>query len=117
MMCSGADFKEVFSFITEEYKEDKKETFNLVARVFRGGGFTKDYLYLAGFSQIHKLWKKGYDLTPLLIGKTNLKYYNTIVEMTERGFLTPPKYITECLENPKVEKNHSIYEYILDGLV
>lgn len=117
MMCSGADFKEVYHYIIDEYKEDKKETFNLVARVFRGGGFTKDYLYLAGFAQIHKLWKKGYDLTPLLIGKTSLKYYNTIVEMTERGFLTPPKYITQCLENPQTEKNHSIYEYILDGLV
>lgn len=116
-MCNGADFKETFYQIQKEYKIDKKDLFNLCTRVYRGGGFTKDYLYLAGFVDIYQKWKAGYDLSPLLIGKTSLKYYNTIVEMTEREYLKKPEFITECFENPVPEKNHSIYEYIIDGLV
>ncbi len=117
MMCLGADFVEVYNTILNDYKEDKRETFNLVARVFRGGGFTKDYLYLAGFTEIYHKWKSGYDLEPLLIGKTSTKYYNTIVEMIDREYLNQPKYITSCFQTPNLKGNHSIYEYIIDGLV
>lgn len=116
MMCNGADFKESYHHLLSTYREDKKYLFNLVARVYRGGGFTKDYLYLAGFVEIYKGWRQGYDLTPLLVGKTSLKYYNTIVEMIDRGLINKPKYLTQCFEHPTPEKNHSIYEYIIDGL-
>ncbi len=117
MMVGGAEFKETFYYLSKEYKEEKSELFNLVTRVYRGGGFTKDYLYLAGFCEMYKKWKLGYDLTPLLIGKTSDKHYNIIAEMMDRGFLNKPQYITECFENPVPEKNHEIYEYIVDGLI
>lgn len=116
MMCNGADFKETYHHLLSTYNSEKKHLFNLVARVFRGGGFTKDYLYLAGFTEMYKGWKQGYDLSPLLIGKTSLKYYNTIVEMMDRELINKPTYITQCFEKPTPEKNHSIYEYIIDGL-
>ncbi len=33
------------------------ESFNLTMRVFRGGGFTKDYLYLSGFRDMVTLYR------------------------------------------------------------
>ena len=52
-MCNGADFKSCFSMLTEKFKADIHFAFNLCVRVYRGGGFTKDYLYL----NFHKLFE------------------------------------------------------------
>ena len=84
--------------------------------MFRGGGFTKDYLYLSGFEKILKLWKSDIDLSPLLVGKTSIDFYDTIREMIQPEMITRPKYITKGILNPFEQKNNSIYEYILTGL-
>ncbi len=117
MMVKKKDFKTIFNYITTEYNIDKEEAFMLLTRVFRGGGFTKDFLYLKGFANFYKLWNSGYDLTPLLIGKTSIMHYQTIVEMMERKLLKKPKYISEALLNPQTHKNGTILEYIVNGLI
>jgi uncharacterized protein (TIGR02421 family) len=117
MMVKKSDFKTIFAYITNEYNVDKEEAFILLTRVFRGGGFTKDYLYLKGFANFYKLWNSGYDLTPLLIGKTSIKNYNTIVEMMDRKLIERPKFISEALLNPNTHKNGTILEYIVNGLL
>lgn len=116
MMCSGADFKECFNFIKQNHIPDSSEAFTLVTRVFRGGGFTKDYLYLTGFVKILRFWNNDNDLTPLLVGKTSLGFYNVIDEMIEREMLEKPKYLTKSFINPRVENNSDIYDYIFRGL-
>jgi len=117
MMVKKSDFKTIFNFITNEYDVDKEDAFILLTRVFRGGGFTKDFLYLKGFANFYKLWNSGYDLTPLLIGKTSIKNYSTIVEMMDRKLINRPKFISEALLNPKTSKNGAILEYIVNGLI
>ena len=116
MMCSGADFIECFKELINEYGLNPTEAFNMVIRIFRGGGFTKDYLYLSGFTKIYKLWRDQYDLTPLLVGKTSLPFYQTIEEMLDREMISKPNYLTKSILEPKTEKNSSIYEYIFSGL-
>jgi uncharacterized protein (TIGR02421 family) len=116
MMCSGADFIECFRTLIKEYNIEENEAFNIVTRVFRGGGFTKDYVYLSGFVKIYKLWTEQYDLTPLLVGKTSLPYFNTIEEMIGREMIAKPQWLTKSFLNPKLEDNNSIYDYILGGL-
>jgi uncharacterized protein (TIGR02421 family) len=116
MMCSGADFIECFHVLTNEYKTEPTEAFNMVTRVFRGGGYTKDYLYMSGFVKILRLWEENTDLTPLLVGKTSTHFYGTIEEMMGREMITPPKYITKSFLTPKNQKKSSIYNYIFSGL-
>lgn len=115
-MCNGADFKSCFSTLVNQYNADKDAAFKIVTRVYRGGGFTKDYLYLNGFSELFRFWKEGNDITPLLVGKTSIGFYNTIVEMIDRGIVEKPCFITESFENPKIEGNNILYNYILSGL-
>lgn len=117
MMVKKSDFKTIFNYITSEYNIDRDDAFMIITRVFRGGGFTKDYLYLKGFAHFYKLWNSGYDLTPLLIGKTSIKNYNTIVEMMERKLIRRPEFISEALLNPNTQKNGTILEYIVNGLI
>ena len=115
-MYNGADFMECYRLLHEEYKVEKESAFDLTTRVYRGGGFTKDHLYLSGFISILKAWEAGTDLAPLLVGKTSLPYLDTISEMIDRGMLQAPKYITQCLKNNE-HQNDPIYEYIISGLV
>lgn len=116
MLSRGADFKKTFRVLVNEYAMDVHEAFILVTRAFRGGGFTKDYLYLRGFRDLYQFWKRGNDLTPLLIGKTSLDFYPTIVEMIERGLLRKPTYVTRAFESPRRELNPAVYDYIVNGI-
>lgn len=116
MMCSGADFIECFNGLRNNYKVEAEEAFTIATRVFRGGGFTKDYLYLSGFVRMLRLWEDNHDLTPLLVGKTSILFYSTIEEMIGRGMISPPSIITKSFLKPKIEHNNSIYNYILSGL-
>jgi uncharacterized protein (TIGR02421 family) len=116
LMCNGADFKECFNSIVQDYKTDTNMAYNLVTRVYRGGGFTKDYLYLNGFSKLFKFWQEGNDLTPLLVGKTSISFYNTIVEMIDRNLIEKPQYITKSFQKPMIELNNVLFDYILSGL-
>ena len=116
LMANGADFKKTFRTLVNDYSMDVDDAFYLVTRVFRGGGFTKDFLYLRGFRDVHRFWKSGHDLSPLLIGKTSLEFYNTIVEMIDRGLLRKPTYMTRAFENPQTDKNDPIFEYIVKGI-
>jgi hypothetical protein len=62
------------------------------------------------------LWKSDTDLSPLLVGKTSIDFYDTIREMIQRGMISKPKYITKSILNPIEKKDTSIYEYILSGI-
>jgi len=115
-MCNGADFIDCFKLLTNEYATDIHEAFSIVTRVFRGGGFTKDYLYLSGFVKVYKMWENNIDLTPLLVGKTSINFYDTLKEMIARETLSPPQFITKSFVTPRTEKNSSIYPYIISGL-
>jgi uncharacterized protein (TIGR02421 family) len=116
MMCSGADFIECFNFLRNQHHVLPDEAFNITLRVFRGGGFTKDHLYLRGFVKVYKFWKDNNNIEALLIGKTSLNYINTIEEMIGREMVCKPKYITKSFVKPNMENNNPIYNYILSGL-
>ncbi|MDG1396205.1 MAG: flavohemoglobin expression-modulating QEGLA motif protein [Flavobacteriales bacterium] len=116
MMCSGADFIECYNFLVNDHNLDQDDAFSVVTRIFRGGGFTKDYLYLSGFVKILRMWENDSDLDPLLVGKTSLDFYHTISEMIQREMVQKPTYVTNSFTNPQVNKNDEIYKYILSGL-
>lgn len=116
MMCSGADFIECFNYLVNQQQVSNNDAYTIVTRIFRGGGFTKDYLYLVGFEKILKLWKSDVSLSPLLVGKTSLDFYNTIDEMIEREMIAKPKLITKSFEQPIDYESNGIYEYIISGL-
>jgi len=116
MICHGADFIECFHFLIDKQNVPPQDAYIIVTRIFRGGGFTKDFLYLSGFAKILKFWNAGNSLTPLLIGKTSLSFYETVYEMMERKMIAAPKFITKSFEQPQYQLIDPIYEYILSGL-
>lgn len=113
-MLQGYDFKQTFSFLMDSGELSDTQAFFMTARIFRGGGFTKDHLYLKGFKDILKYYNNNNNIENLLIGKTSIKYQSVINEMIERKIFLPPKYKTRSFTKP-VEPN-PIVKYILESM-
>ncbi|WP_371377654.1 flavohemoglobin expression-modulating QEGLA motif protein [Thalassotalea aquiviva] len=89
-MLEHGDFVKTFHTLMNEFELDKEFTFNLTTRVYRGGGFTKDYLYLTGFRDILNVAREQ-SIDNLLVGKTGLLDFDIVSEMIERGMITKPQ--------------------------
>lgn len=116
LMVGGADFVETYRHLTRELDMEANAAFSLTTRVYRGGGLTKDYLYLQGLREAFELWRNGQDLSPLLIGKCSMEFYDTLQEMVQRGLLLPPKYMPMPFTNPSTEQNNPLFDYIVTGI-
>tara|TARA_B100001121_G_C18690915_1_gene622998 strand:+ start:1347 stop:3344 length:1998 start_codon:yes stop_codon:yes gene_type:complete len=114
LMINGLDFKAVYHEMVNSYYLSENDAFILTTRIFRGGGFTKDHLYLKGFIRILKLWEEGKSLNPLLLGKNSIQYYDLYKEMIARELATAPNYITSILNQPVKSKKE--VEFVISGL-
>ncbi len=114
MRTRGYEFKDAYRMLVEEYNQKSENAYYLATRIYRGGGFTKDYLYLRGFRDLLNYWKSGKSLENLLVGKTSLGYIDTINEMVARGMINPPKYKTIPFLNPTTD--NQILNYLVNGL-
>jgi uncharacterized protein (TIGR02421 family) len=115
-MCNGATFLEAYWTLTDQYGASETEAYDICTRVYRGGGFTKDFLYLRGFVKVLKMWENNENLEPLLVGKTSMNYLSTLEELIERGMILKPTLVTQSFKKPKIDKINPIYSYILSGL-
>ena len=104
-------FGAVFNRLNEEYKLSTDDAFSLTIRVFRGGGFTKDYLYLRGFKDLLMHYKNN-NITHLLVGKTGLEFSSLISELLERKILNHPVHAPNIFSD-NVNTNNKILDYLL----
>lgn len=98
-MVSGSSFIDTFYLLVDKYQFSNKAAFTIVMRVYRGGGLTKDAVYLKGLLNIIDYLKKGKSLEPLLIGKIRQSYIPVVQELIHRQILTAipirPRYLDE----------------------
>lgn len=97
-LVQGCEFKEMFDLLKNTYGFSKERAFNIVSRMFQGGGFLKDIVYLKGFLQLRHYLNSGGNLELLLSGKFALHHINIIKELTERKVLVPPAIKPRYLE-------------------
>jgi uncharacterized protein (TIGR02421 family) len=110
----GYCFSDTFDLLFNHYKLNRDTAFGITLRVHRGGGFTKDHLYLSGIKKVFNYAKKGDDLDILLTGKVSLEYIETIKKLQSLGLAIPSKYITDSyLDNNNSNKN---LDFILKSL-
>ena len=88
-LSKGADFVETFRELNGNGEFSEYSAFLIATRVFRGGGFTKDAIYLRGLVDLLDYLGKGGDLEPLLLGKIALEHLPLIEELRWRRILEP----------------------------
>ena len=112
-MIKDHDFNVTANMLMHDYGIEIEEAFYLTTRIFRGGGFTKDYLYLSGLKEVSTLMKdEGYD--DLMIGKTHHNYLDLINEMIDRKLILAPIH-----KNPAYAKNlneNPLVDYIIANI-
>lgn len=98
-MISGATFVETFNLLHKEYGFLKKSAFNITTRVYRGGGLTKDAVYLRGFLHIFDYLKDGGKLDLLFVGKIAANHIPIVQELLYRNVLLDPPLAPRYLED------------------
>lgn len=120
-MLEGADFIQCHRLLQGEHGFSSRGAFNIVARIFRSGGLTKDAIYLRGFQQVLRRVAAGRSLDPLWYGKIAEHHVPVVEELEARGMLRPPVATPEFLERPcaqarlsHLRKGHSFIDMLKD---
>jgi uncharacterized protein (TIGR02421 family) len=101
MMTKGFDFKSTYHQLKASNTLTDDKLYYLLARVYRGGGFTKDYLYLNGFRSVLRLEGSEVSIDNLFLGKTSHAYLSLLNEFVDRGILEKPRYFCNSFSDPK----------------
>ena len=94
-LARGYSFSQTFALLHTNYNLDKESAFYVTLRVHRGGGFTKDYLYLSGLKKVIDYYHAGNDLGLLLTGKVSLEYVSQIQYLIAKKYAVAPLHITD----------------------
>jgi uncharacterized protein (TIGR02421 family) len=99
-MENGADFIETFNAMHDQYGFNCQTAFTLCMRIYRGGGYTKDIIYLRGLMILLQQLAEGQELEPLLEGKISHEYIPLVEELNWRKILKPGPLRPSYLDNP-----------------
>jgi uncharacterized protein (TIGR02421 family) len=121
-MLDGATFREVFHELDGEHFFERRIAFTIAMRVFRGGGLTKDIIYLRGLDQLLTYLGRAGDIEPLLIGKLSPDHIGMVKELQWRKVLREAPLRPRYLEDPgalerleEVRKGRSVLDLIEGG--
>src|SRR5690606_1489372 len=89
-MVERRSFLETFDLLHGEHRLAPKAAFMTTLRVFRGGGLTKDAIYLRGLHTLVTYLRSGHDAEPLYVGKIALEHVPLVQELRRRGVVGPP---------------------------
>ncbi len=101
MLTDGAGLVDAFRVLTSDHGFAQQAAFNLAARVWRGGGLTKDAVYLRGLDRLIAHLGRGGELDTLFVGKIAIHHIHMIEELIARGVLAKPPLRPACLDRPE----------------
>lgn len=112
-LLDGASFIDVFRELNRTHGFYRRAAFSLTMRVYRGGGLTKDAVYLRGLGQVLDYLGNGGDLSPLFVGKIAAAHVPLISELQWRKVLTAAPLRPRYLDLPDNQKR---LEHVRSGL-
>jgi len=98
---SGAD---IYACLHDEFHIDDEMAFDTALRAKRGGGLTKDALYLKGLSELLAYLHHDGEIEILFLGKFALKQLHSLEKLLEQGIVRPPDLIPQFLTDADARK-------------
>jgi uncharacterized protein (TIGR02421 family) len=103
-MLDGASFTETFHLMTKTHGLSAAGAFNLTLRIYRGGGLSKDAIYLRGLAQVVFHLRDGGSLDPFWMGKIAADHFPIMQELAQRGLLRSPNIYPAFLADVSAKK-------------
>lgn len=100
-MLDGASFVDCYRRLTRDLGFSDSSAFNLALRVYRGGGLTKDAIYLRGLLEVLAHLRAGGSLDPFWMGKIAAGHFGIMQELGTRGLLKAPRLLPQFLSHPQ----------------
>ena len=113
-LIKGYSFADTFDLIHGQYKLNRNEAYTITLRAHRGGGFTKDRLYLSGLRKIYKRYQREEGLDILLSGKVSLDYEPQMNYLKEIGLARPITH--KSLSFTQKLNTNTTLDFILNNL-
>ncbi|HAT86391.1 MAG TPA: flavohemoglobin expression-modulating QEGLA motif protein [Rhizobiales bacterium] len=113
-LLDGYSFARTWQCLTEDYDAKPEQAFMVTVRVFRGGGFTKDYVYLRGLAKAAAHLRSGKSWDPLLIGKGAFETYDRIDDLLKRGIAHAPAIMPRALV--ETATTNALHDYLIRSL-
>lgn len=104
LMLDGASFIDTFRTLDRNYEFSQRTAYTVAMRLYRGGGLTKDAVYLRGLLQILRYLREGGELEPLFVGKVASAHLPLIFELSLREIIKPPALRPRYLESASAQK-------------
>jgi len=99
-MIDGATFVEAYRELEGRHGFNRRTAFTVAMRIYRGGGLTKDAVYLRGLCQILEYLGNDGEFEPLLVGKIASDHISIVRELQWRNVLRDPPLTPRYLEMP-----------------
>jgi len=103
-VAGGATFVDTFRLLHDDQGFSQKSAFTIAMRVHRGGGLTKDLVYLRGINRLLGTLARGIPLADLLIGKIAFDELEVIEELVWRRVLIPAPLRPAYLDDPDAKR-------------
>jgi uncharacterized protein (TIGR02421 family) len=103
-LLDGQSFTETFRTLRRRHRMPPRAAFQVVARVFRSGGLTKDAIYLRGLVALLAYLSGGGPLEPLFVGKLPLDCVPLVAPLRELGLAGPPPLRPAWLDQPGAQR-------------
>lgn len=95
-VLQGCGFVDVYEELADGHGMSSRSAFITTMRAVRGGGLTKDVIYLRGLQRLMEYVRDGGDLQPLFVGKLALQHVPFIDELLQRKVLREPRLRPHC---------------------
>jgi uncharacterized protein (TIGR02421 family) len=102
--ASGRSYLETYQQLHDEFHFSARQSFVTALRAHRGGGLTKDIIYLRGLRDLLQYLGGGHDLEPLYVGKISLAHLPFVQELRRRGIIQAPSLLPRFWDDISVRQ-------------
>lgn len=103
-VIQGADFVETYRLLNVHLDFPERDAFTIAMRVHRGGGLTKDMVYLRGLIDLLDFLSEGHALEDLFLGKVTIDHMEIVEELRWRRIVSDGPLRPRYLDDPSARK-------------
>lgn len=100
MAIHGEDVPAIFDRLHREHELPVDDAFDVAVRARRGGGLTKDAVYLRGLRDLVDYLHDDSPLEPLFMGKFALDHLVVLQQLIDKGWARPPDLLPRWFDQP-----------------